>query len=154
MVTIKISNRTAYTFLAVVLIILMGGLVYAVAGVSHDVTELTGVCSLAHPENCPIIATGNITYLEPASSYSYKACLPTCNAEIRFASSEEVFNCTMYNDTVSYEGYNHCSRYGRVLCGSDTKTDPENPFRTITVYYCAKNNTINLQQVGEQFVSN
>jgi len=43
-ITIKFSNRTLYTLIALGVIVILGVFVYAVAGVSHDASEVTGVC--------------------------------------------------------------------------------------------------------------
>ena len=46
-ININLSNRWLYTFIAVGIMILLGVVVYAVAGVSHSASELTGLGTLA-----------------------------------------------------------------------------------------------------------
>ncbi|MFH1307302.1 MAG: hypothetical protein ABIH72_00430 [archaeon] len=67
-ININISNKAIYTLLAIAFIIALGGIVFAVAGVSHDASELTGVCR-TDGTGCPVGGTGNKVAVYKIPSY-------------------------------------------------------------------------------------
>ena len=138
MVTIKLSNKVFYTLVFIIILVGIGGVVYAYQ------TQLAPSVMGHSYEELGIQGSGYSIFVLP-SGESYRNCVTTCNNQMQILPTSSPPTCFSYTNGQKMGAYEQCPS-GKVECGQDVSGSLTIP----RIYlYCATKQTLQSTNLGE-----